>query len=315
MQLSVFFESANALQSLEQHQALAPFWRFGTMATEFDSDVDVLLQSLGIKNVRGEQALANLLLKQEGISLPEGQDAFLVQPVSLMLQRDTIALAEIVHLTKANYLAITELLNSHFAADHISLIQSQSHQYWYLALDYAPTRTVLPNHALHQDVHPYQPTGDGATPLKQMMNEAQMLLHNYGVNHEREAQGLLPVNSIWLSGNGELPSELHTAYDVLIGNSPLLDAMHQQIGITKFSSLIDVNTHAFKHGVMHVEVVEQVDWGRLYQMLKRRKMSCLKLYIPLAAETVVLTLKSIDCLKFWRKQRSLVEAISMRTEA
>jgi len=38
--------------------------------------------------------------------------------------------------------------------------------------------------------------------LRRLQAEAQMLLHTHPVNEAREARGLLPVNSFWLSGTG-----------------------------------------------------------------------------------------------------------------
>jgi hypothetical protein len=39
-------------------------------------------------------------------------------------------------------------------------------------------------------------------PLRRLQAEVQMLLHTHPLNAEREARGLLPVNSFWLSGCG-----------------------------------------------------------------------------------------------------------------
>jgi len=38
--------------------------------------------------------------------------------------------------------------------------------------------------------------------LRTLQNEVQMLLHNHPLNEAREAKGLLPVNSVWISGCG-----------------------------------------------------------------------------------------------------------------
>ena len=38
--------------------------------------------------------------------------------------------------------------------------------------------------------------------LRRLQNEVQMLLHSHALNAEREARGLLPVNSVWISGCG-----------------------------------------------------------------------------------------------------------------
>lgn len=45
--------------------------------------------------------------------------------------------------------------------------------------------------------------GQGAARLwRRLQNEVQMLLHEHPLNQAREARGLLPVNSFWLSGTG-----------------------------------------------------------------------------------------------------------------
>lgn len=44
-----------------------------------------------------------------------------------------------------------------------------------------------------------------ARRLRTLQNEAQMLLHHHPLNDAREARGLLPVNSVWISGCGSDP--------------------------------------------------------------------------------------------------------------
>jgi len=51
----------------------------------------------------------------------------------------------------------------------------------------------------------FLPKGDGADTLNNIMNHAQMVLHNHPVNVRRKAEGLLPANSIWLWGHGKTP--------------------------------------------------------------------------------------------------------------
>lgn len=311
MQLSVFFCDSSPLQTLEQHQAISAFWQYGIATKAAQPSKDLLLETLGIKNAQQQHPLAELLIQQEGLALESKRNLFLVQPVSLMLQRDTVTLAEISNLNSASYQAVTELLNIHFAADDISFIPSKSQQYWYLALHSQAVQTTLPEAALYQDVHGFQPVGDGATKLKQIMNEAQMLLHEHAVNHERDAQGLLPVNSIWLSGNGKLPRELNTQYDLLIGGDALLNAIHQHTGVAQVNSIAEMNKQSFKYPMLYVESIEAVDWLILYQMVRRWKMHEVKLHIPYAGETVMVRLNAIDCLKFWRQSKSLAQVIQI----
>ena len=49
------------------------------------------------------------------------------------------------------------------------------------------------------------------SPISRLQSEAQMLLHTHPLNVEREARGLLPVNSFWLSGCGIAQPARHAA--------------------------------------------------------------------------------------------------------
>jgi 2,3-bisphosphoglycerate-independent phosphoglycerate mutase len=51
----------------------------------------------------------------------------------------------------------------------------------------------------------YLPRGDGSETLINIMNHAQMLLHNHPVNKKRKNEDKLPANSIWLWGHGKTP--------------------------------------------------------------------------------------------------------------
>ena len=51
----------------------------------------------------------------------------------------------------------------------------------------------------------YLPRGDGADTLNNIMNHAQMVLHNHTVNTKRIEEGSLAANSVWLWGHGKTP--------------------------------------------------------------------------------------------------------------
>jgi len=50
------------------------------------------------------------------------------------------------------------------------------------------------------------PSGEGSEILINIMNHAQLALHKHPVNLEREKEGKLPANSIWLWGHGKTPA-------------------------------------------------------------------------------------------------------------
>ncbi|MEJ7929244.1 phosphoglycerate mutase [Ramlibacter sp. AN1015] len=54
-------------------------------------------------------------------------------------------------------------------------------------------------------VDDWLPRGDEARTLRRLQQEMQMLLYTHPVNEGREARGMPPVNSFWVSGAGALP--------------------------------------------------------------------------------------------------------------
>ena len=69
-----------------------------------------------------------------------------------------------------------------------------------------PSLAAMPCAALDRvigrNVDPWLPAGPAARLVRRLQNEVQMLLYTHPLNAERERRGLLPVNSVWLSGCG-----------------------------------------------------------------------------------------------------------------
>lgn len=74
---------------------------------------------------------------------------------------------------------------------------------WYLehpALADLPTASL--DRVIGRNVDPWLGAAPAMRRVRRLQAEVQMLLHEHPVNVEREARGLLPVNSFWLSGTG-----------------------------------------------------------------------------------------------------------------
>ena len=82
---------------------------------------------------------------------------------------------------------------------------------WLVAHDsLAGLQSASLDRVIARSVDAWMPEARG---LRTLQNEAQMLLHNHPLNEAREAQGRLPVNSVWISGSGAdsghpLPAEV-----------------------------------------------------------------------------------------------------------
>lgn len=79
---------------------------------------------------------------------------------------------------------------------------------WYICSDSEiPIKTSTLNDAFGKNIEPYLPQGDDGKKWRGLITEWQMLFHNSSVNLQREAAGRLPVNSVWIWGEGEMPSQ------------------------------------------------------------------------------------------------------------
>jgi hypothetical protein len=74
---------------------------------------------------------------------------------------------------------------------------------WYLAHESLATlATASLDRVIGRNVDAWLGTAPSLQAIRRLQSEVQMVLYTHPLNDEREAQGLLPVNSFWLSGCG-----------------------------------------------------------------------------------------------------------------
>ncbi len=104
--------------------------------------------------------------------------------------------------------------------DGMTLVAGRSGR-WYLKLDTLPAvSTHAPYAAVGKDVAPWLPSGPWAAEWMARLTELQMLLHQSEFNQRREAAGKLPVNSIWLWGNGRCPPRQSGCVSPIFADGP-----------------------------------------------------------------------------------------------
>ena len=139
----------------------------------------------------------------------------LVSPVHWHLGTDQVSVADPQHLrldepaSRALFEAVAPLLagvGMRFVFGHPTR--------WYVAHDSLHgLRTASLDRVVGRNVDPWLIDGrardareEGGAPAlghwRRLQAEVQMLLHSHPLNAQREAEGLLPVNSFWLSGCG-----------------------------------------------------------------------------------------------------------------
>jgi len=168
--------------------------------------------------------------------LDAGQGWWLrADPVYLQPDRDQAVLvaSEALQLQAEESAALLETINAHFAVDGWQL-RAPHPQRWYLHLDEdeaeAIRTTPLPQ-VMGRGVNQYLPQGQNRRQWHSRLNELQMLLHSHPINQQRVQTGKLPVNSVWLWGEGSLPPVATPGWDQVFSDDVLVAAMAQLTAI------------------------------------------------------------------------------------
>jgi len=132
--------------------------------------------------------------------------------------------------------AIVNRLNAFLEAEGITL-KAPSPGRWYLHLPAAPAMTTQPlHHGLTPGTSLWMPTGPDAAEFKRLVTELQMLLHDHPVNVARERLGQLPVNSLWLWGEGTLPPDGRAPFDLIVGAEAIGRGLAQASGAAWYAN-------------------------------------------------------------------------------
>lgn len=75
----------------------------------------------------------------------------------------------------------------------------------------------------------FDATSSGGAALRRLQNEMQMLFYTHPVNDMRQRQGLLPVNSFWITGAGTLDQPLAPASGVMVETRLHAPALQQNL--------------------------------------------------------------------------------------
>jgi hypothetical protein len=252
---------------------------------------------------------------------PAGFYWLCADPVHFQLQRDCFSLSYPVPLalTAMEAESLLETLNRHFLQDGLHFFSARSPSNagrWYLRLAEVPKiKTSLAMDVVGRDVTTFMPQGEHAAQWHHTLNEIQMLLHEHPVNQAREANGELPVNSLWLSGGGVLPGKAvpddQPGSKIIFTNNPLAKGMALASNLPCFD--LPENAKALS-GVEQEDVWLVLDnaddaesrwFAPLLAGLREGKIRQLSLNLGLADRMLNVLIQPRDLWKFWRKPKSL----------
>ena len=163
----------------------------------------VLARCVGLAGPDGGLPWAAQQMPDDGLD-PADLAWGLLTPVHWHLGSDQITLTdpEDLALDEPASRALLDAVHDLFDSEGFVLVYGAPLR-WYLAHEsLAELRTASLDRVIGRNVDRWMTPGDDARLLRRLQNEVQMRLYEHPLNDEREARGLLPVNSVWLSGCG-----------------------------------------------------------------------------------------------------------------
>ncbi len=201
------------------------------------------------------QVLSKLFGLDENRPLPSAQLCLLAQdieageghwlhadPVNLQADIDQAFLrdAQSLELEAKESAQLLNAVNQHFAEDGLQLKSIGEHHHWFInTIDHADIQTTALPDVIGRNVNFFLPQGVDHLYWKRFLNESQMLFHQSEVNEERIHRGLLPVNSLWLWGEGALPAQAETTISGVYTNNVLTRglAIHHNIELHELDNV------------------------------------------------------------------------------
>lgn len=298
---------AQFLLSGDEAPAFARLCAIGTWDVDAQHPIEAsLCKQFGIKK-QADWPLAPLALMGEDEEQKTGH-WFLAHPVHFVLQRDFFTLGDAVSLSTVEAKSLLAHLNQHFAQDGLRFIPSQSGEFFYLNVNHdVDVSTYLLSEAMGRDVGKHMPSGKDGMKFQALLNEVQMLLHDHPMNQVREQKGLLPVNSLWLSGGGRVESINQPAQKL---SCQFFASDILSLGLAKWSGIpcqiLAAGDVSLKPAGDAVVVTDRRDLERdwfapILQGLKKKELKTVRCHFDVHGMTFTLQLKPRDTWKFWRK--------------
>ena len=162
-----------------------------------------LARALGLQGGAGLLPWAARQALADGVDV--GELAWgLLTPVHWHLGTDQVSLLDPAQLMldEPTSRALFEAVQPLFIGDGF-LLRWGTPQRWYAAHEsLAALPTASLDRVIGRNVDAWLGSDPAARRMRRLQSEVQMVLHTHPLNAEREARGLLPVNSFWLSGCG-----------------------------------------------------------------------------------------------------------------
>ncbi len=244
-------------------------------------------------------AIAAALMRSYGLKVDAGT-WFVLQPVHIHIARDHLVLTDPRQLTLAEQeaRALFSIAQELFAETGRSLLYGSADTWFVRADDWIELQTSTPDAAAGHNIDIWMPQGAGERDWRKVQNEVQMHWFDHPVNAAREAQGLKPVNSIWLwGGAAAIAKPAPNRYTDTINLAGWIQAFAQFVPRnTRAGSAAQLAAARPEHGLVLLdELLEPAlssDWSHWLDQVRKLETDW---FAPLRA---ALTAGTIDAVQF-----------------
>ena len=158
-----------------------------------------------------------------------------VEPVHLKADIDHALMIDstLIGVSHAERQQFRHELNAHFAEDDVTIIDDVVGNWYIASAEPFGITTTAVEEVIARNVNLFLPTGEQAMVWKRYMNESQMLLFQSALNAQREASGLMSVNSLWPMADSLRVADMAPAtntFDLILGDSTLHHGIANAIG-------------------------------------------------------------------------------------
>lgn len=190
---------------------------------------DFILQQLNSDREQDNRwPLAQWRVALEGIDDEPGRYSWLcADPVYIHPDRAEALLFahEELEITLEEARQLASLINKHYRDEPWELHIGSTHR-WYIRLaEHYDLHTIPLSNVKGKNIFEFLPSGNDARYWQQCMNELQMLLHGSDVNQQREAKGLLQINSLWLWGYAGKINSADLHWDKIYSDDAVLNGL------------------------------------------------------------------------------------------
>jgi hypothetical protein len=202
-------------------------------------------------------------------------------------------------------------------ADGTNLGFTRLGSYGYLSSKTHFATAAMPAYVVDQQKpDDFLPSGDDTATHRNLLSEVEMALHEHEVNLEREANGDLPVNSMWLWGGGTAPEQITRAQPPLFSDDALLTGYwYAATGVTEpwfgdIAACIDKSVAGFVAETPEFDDCSSLledCLSELREALRSGRLSSLTL---LFRDGIRAHVRRSHSLRVWRRNSRLLEAKS-----